>query len=262
MMQKINEVTILIPARLNSQRLPNKLLLEINGLPIIEHVRRRAELNEFGADVYVVSNDKKILKTISGYGGKTLQTHRKHLNGTSRCSEAAEQLKSKFYLILQGDEILALPRHINQLINESINKPNSKVVNLISKLEKESELKDKNIVKCLIGMDKHVIALFRKSPLTSKSKTQMQLIYKVLGMFLFESNTLSQIARQPIQPLEKTELIEQLRLQEIGITINSLLVDISLESVNIPSDLSKVKKKLKNNKEQKQILAKILNYEN
>lgn len=46
-MQKINEVTILIPARLNSQRLPNKLLLEINGLPIIEHVRRRAELNEF-----------------------------------------------------------------------------------------------------------------------------------------------------------------------------------------------------------------------
>ena len=62
MMQKINEVTILIPARLNSQRLPNKLLLEINGLPIIEHVRRRAELNQFGADVYVVSNDKKILK--------------------------------------------------------------------------------------------------------------------------------------------------------------------------------------------------------
>ena len=81
-------------------------------------------------------------------------------------------------------------------------------------------------------------------------------------MFLFESNTLSQIAKQPIQPLEKTELIEQLRLQEIGITINSLLVDISLESVNIASDLSKVKKKLKNNKEQKQILAKILNYEN
>jgi CMP-2-keto-3-deoxyoctulosonic acid synthetase len=81
-------------------------------------------------------------------------------------------------------------------------------------------------------------------------------------MFLFESNTLSQIAKQPIQPLEKTELIEQLRLQEIGTTINSLLVDISLESVNIASDLSKVKKKLKNDKEQKQILAKILNYEN
>jgi CMP-2-keto-3-deoxyoctulosonic acid synthetase len=111
-------------------------------------------------------------------------------------------------------------------------------------------------------MDKHVIALFRKSPLTSKSKTQMQLIYKVLGMFLFESNTLSQIAKQPIQPLEKTELIEQLRLQEIGITISSLIVDVSLESVNIASDLSKVKKKLKTDKEQKQILAKILNYEN
>jgi 3-deoxy-manno-octulosonate cytidylyltransferase (CMP-KDO synthetase) len=262
MIQKINEVAILIPARLNSQRLPNKLLLEINGLPVIEHVRRRAELNEFGAEVYVVSSDKKILKTISGYGGKTLQTHKKHLNGTSRCAEAAEQLKSKFYLILQGDEILALPRHINQLIMESINMPNSKVINLISRLEKESDLLDKNIVKCLIGMNKQIIALFRKSPLTSDSKTQMQLIYKVHGMFLFESKTLSHFAKKPIQPLEKNELIEQLRLQEIGITINSLLVDKSLESVNIASDLSKAIKKLKNDKEQKQILAKILNYEN
>jgi len=260
-MQKINEVTILIPARLNSQRLPNKLLLEVNGLPIIEHVRRRAELNELGADVYVVSNDKKILKTISGYGGKTIQTYKKHLNGTSRCSEAAEQLKSKFYLVLQGDEILVLPRHINQLIIESINTPNSKVINLISELEKESDLIDKNIVKCLIGINKQIIALFRKSPLTSSSKIQMQLIYKVLGMFIFESNILSQITKQPIQPLEKNELIEQLRLQEIGTTINSILVDKSLESVNIPADLSKVKKKLKNDKEQKQILTKILNYE-
>jgi len=262
MMQKINEVTILIPARLNSQRLPNKLLLEINGIPIIEHVRRRAELNKFGAEVYVVSNDKKILKTISEYGGKTLQTHKKHINGTSRCSEAAEQLKSKFYLILQGDEILELPRHIDQLINESLNKPNSKIINLISRLEKKSDLNDKNIVKCLTGMNKHVIALFRKSPLTSNSQTQMQLIHKVLGMFLFESNTLFQISKQAIQPLEKTELIEQIRLQEIGITINSLLVDKSTESVNIASDLSKVKEKLKNDSEQKQILAKILNYEN
>jgi CMP-2-keto-3-deoxyoctulosonic acid synthetase len=81
-------------------------------------------------------------------------------------------------------------------------------------------------------------------------------------MFLFESKTLSHFAKKPIQPLEKNELIEQLRLQEIGITINSLLVDKSLESVNIASDLSKAIKKLKNDKEQKQILAKILNYEN
>jgi len=260
-MQKINEVTILIPARLNSQRLPNKLLLEVNGLPIIEHVRRRAELNEFGADVYVVSNDKMILKTISRYGGKTLQTYRKHLNGTSRCSEAAEQLKSKFYLILQGDEILVLPRHINQLIRESINEPKLKVINLISRLEKESDLKDNNIVKCLIGMNKQVIALFRKSPLTSNNETQVELIYKVLGMFLFKSSTLAQVAEQTSQLLEKTELIEQLRLLEMGITINSLIVDKSLESVNTASDLSKVQKKLKNDKEQNQILSKILNYE-
>ena len=101
MLKRRKKVTILIPARLNSKRLPGKLLIEIQGLPIIEHVRRRAELNKHKAEVYVVSNDEKILKTVIENGGKTIRTYKKHLNGTSRCSEAAKLIKSDFFLILQ-----------------------------------------------------------------------------------------------------------------------------------------------------------------
>ena len=257
-MEKINEVTILIPARLNSQRLPTKLLLEINGIPIIEHVRRRAELNEFGADVYVVSNDKKILKTISGYGGKTLQTHRKHLNGTSRCAEAAEQLKSKFYLILQGDEILALPRHINQLINESINKPNSKVINLISKLEKESELQDKNIVKCLLNARGCVIYIFRKSPLVSEKSTQLGLIKKICGIYAISSKSLKSTLESKHQPIENSESIEQLKILELDMQITAVQVDRNYPSVNTKTDARKVRSIIKKDPYQKNILNRIL----
>lgn len=77
MLKKSHKVTILIPARLNSKRLPNKLLIEIEGLPIIEHVRRRAELNKHKAEVYVVSNDKKILNEVIKNGGKTFRTSKK-----------------------------------------------------------------------------------------------------------------------------------------------------------------------------------------
>ena len=258
MLKRRKKVTILIPARLNSKRLPGKLLIEIQGLPIIEHVRRRAELNKHKAEVYVVSNDEKILKTVIENGGKTIRTYKKHLNGTSRCSEAAKLIKSDFFLILQGDEILALPRHIDELISEALIKPDIKIINLISKLKNLSDLKNKNVVKCFLGKERQVIALFRKSPSTADPKLQMNLVFKVLGIFIFEASTLRNLSETKIQPLEKLELIEQLRIQEIGITLNTLQVDRSLESVNTESDLIKIKKDLIANREQRLILNEII----
>jgi 3-deoxy-manno-octulosonate cytidylyltransferase (CMP-KDO synthetase) len=208
-----------------------------------------------------VSNDKKILNAVTKYGGKTLRTSKKHLNGTSRCCEAAKLLKSDFFLILQGDEILALPRHIDQLINEALKKPHIKTINLISKLKTPLDLKDENIVKCFLGKDRQVVALFRKSPSVASPKMQMEIVFKVLGMFIFEANTLRNLSKTKTQPLEKLELIEQLRIQEIGIPLNTLQVDRSLESVNTAKDLIKVKKYLGTNQEQKIILSEILKHE-
>lgn len=257
MIKRRKKVTILIPARLNSKRLPNKLLIEVQGLPIIEHVRRRAELNKHNAEVYVVSNDEKILNTVLEYGGKTIRTYKKHLNGTSRCSEAAKLIKSDFFLILQGDEIMVLPRYIDELISEALIKPHIKIINSISKLKNLSDLKNKNVVKCFLGQERQVIALFRKSPSTADPKLQMNLIFKVLGIFIFEANTLRNLSKTKIQPMEKLESIEQLRIQEIGITLNTLQFDRSLESVNTENDLVKIKKDLIANKEQRDILNKI-----
>ena len=66
------------------------------------------------------------------------------------------------------------------------------------------------------------------------------------------------LSETKIQPLEKLELIEQLRIQEIGITLNTLQVDRSLESVNTESDLIKIKKDLIANREQRLILNEII----
>jgi len=258
MLKKRKKVTILIPARLNSKRLPDKLLIDVHGLPIIEHVRRRAELNKYNSEVYVVSSDKKILKTVIKYGGKTIRTHKKHLNGTSRCSEAAKSIKSDFFLILQGDEILALPRHIDALIGEALTKPHIKIINLISRLNNLSDLRNKNIVKCFLGKERQIISLFRRSPSTAEPKLQMNLVFKVLGVFIFDANTLRNLSEIKIQPLEKLESIEQLRIQEIGLTLNTLEVDTPLESVNTENDLVKIKKDLIANPEQRLILNKII----
>ena len=86
----------------------------------------------------------------------------------------------------------------------------------------------------------------------------MNLVFKVLGIFIFEASTLRNLSETKIQPLEKLELIEQLRIQEIGITLNTLQVDRSLESVNTESDLIKIKKDLIANREQRLILNEII----
>ena len=198
----------------------------------------------------MVSSDEKILNTVSEYDGKTIRTYKKHFNGTSRCSEEVKIIKSDFFLILQGGEIFALPRRIDQLINEALKNLHVRNINSILKFNNLSDLKDKNLVKNLLRKERKVIALFRKLPSTAKPKIQLTLIFKVLRMFIFGVNTLRNLSKSKTLPLEKSELIEKLRIREIGITLNTLRVDRSSESVNTAKDLFKIKKDLRTNREQ------------
>ena len=77
-----------IPAHLASVRFPNKILFDFFGLPMIEHVRRRALLSRCLSEVYVATCDKAIADTVSSYDGKVIMTSNKHRNGTSRVAEA------------------------------------------------------------------------------------------------------------------------------------------------------------------------------
>ena len=75
---------IIIPARLNSLRLPKKVLLDIHGLPMIEHVRRRTLMAKNVSEVFVATCDEEINQTVLSFGGKVIMTNQNHQNGTSR----------------------------------------------------------------------------------------------------------------------------------------------------------------------------------
>ena len=66
-----------IPARLESKRLPKKILKNLFGLPMIEHVRRRAVLSGVFYKVYVVTNNKTVKKIVESNGGNVLLTKKK-----------------------------------------------------------------------------------------------------------------------------------------------------------------------------------------
>ena len=85
----------MIPSRLNSKRLKEKPLIEIDGLPIIVHSFKRAMLAKKLDDVIVCTDDKKILDVVESYGGKAVLTSKKHRNGTERIYEVAKKNVAK-----------------------------------------------------------------------------------------------------------------------------------------------------------------------
>jgi 3-deoxy-manno-octulosonate cytidylyltransferase (CMP-KDO synthetase) len=93
-------IAIVIPARLASERLPNKVLLDFAGLPMIEHVRRRGMMNQYLVPVYVASGDPEILEIVETFGGSTLRTYKDHTDGLSRVNEAVASLPFEHYIIL------------------------------------------------------------------------------------------------------------------------------------------------------------------
>jgi len=251
-------IGIVIPARLGGVRLPGKVLLNFHGLPMIEHVRRRGLLNSFGVPVIVASGDEEILKVVQNFGGTTIKSERDHTSGMSRTGEAAEKIGFDYYLVLQGDEILSLPRHIDQIISRIRSHGVTTAINAITPLDDESELKDVSIVKCLLDCDQRILSMFRNSPLISANSIQMNLVKKVSGLFAFRNEGLKSVLQSKPQPVEINESIEQMRILELGYQLDSVLLDKNLASVNLPRDVQLVEESLNSDPEQIGILKEIL----
>lgn len=251
-------IAIVIPARMNSQRLPNKALLPFNGLPMLEHVRRRGELNSHGIPVFVTSGDPQIIAKVEDFGGLVSFSKKDHLNGTSRVHEFSEQREFTHFLILQGDEILVIPEQLDAIISSITRQPNVDFWNMVTPLVDPSELVNPSVVKCILGQNSEILSIFRKSPLTADVRIQMNLVLKICGLFAVSQKALMLMSKMDSTPLEKCESIEQLKFLELGYEIKSILTPHSFPSVNLPEDVDTVTEILLTDNRQVEVLKKIL----
>ena len=88
----------LIPSRLNSSRLKKKALLKIEGLPIVVHTLKRAQLSKKLTKLIVCTDSKEIMNVVKHYGGECYMTSNKHKNGTERINEVAKKFNSKLII--------------------------------------------------------------------------------------------------------------------------------------------------------------------
>ncbi len=241
-----------------SVRFPGKILYSIHGLPMIEHVRRRALLSKHLSDVIVATCDESIASVIRDFGGKVIMTASTHRNGTTRVAEAVQHIECSHIMLLQGDEPLLLPRHIDSLIAAISSDQFSDAWNATGSIDESSELDRHSFVKCAVGKEDRILTCFRRTPFYSTFYDQQTFVRKILGIIAYRKNFLLELTKLNSSKIERAEFIEQMRIIENGFNMRSVSVSPSTPSINEPDEVKIVLDYIQSDEEQKELLKKIL----
>ena len=225
---------------------------------MIEHVRRRALLSGAVSDVVVATCDNEIAEVVRRYGGQVIMTANTHTNGTSRVAEAAKKIDCTHVMLLQGDEPLLLPRHLDIFARAVEADPAGDAWNATGPVEREEELDRHSFVKCAVSLSGRILYCFRRTPCYSAFDVQQSFVRKILGIIAYRKDFLQHLTTLPASPIERAEFIEQMRIIDNGYILRSIPVSPSLPSVNEPGEAEIVLDYIRHNAEQRALLERIL----
>ncbi len=249
------KIVVVIPARTASSRFPGKPLVDILGLPMIEHVRRRVSLCK-DIDVYVATCDDEIRRVVEAHGGKVIMTSDKHLRCTDRIEEAATNLDADIVVNVQGDEPTVLPQAVIDVSTPLLKKDTFQCTCLIYPITDLSELKDGNIVKTVISQTNSILYFSRSSVPYLRENCGIQ-FYKQSGIMAFRKDFLHRYSGLPPTPLEIAESVDMLRILEHDYKILGIpTAQISI-GVDIPADVRIVETILKEDETQNKLYEQI-----
>tara|TARA_B100001057_G_C22868035_1_gene957484 strand:+ start:3050 stop:3757 length:708 start_codon:yes stop_codon:yes gene_type:complete len=231
------KLSAIIPARISSKRLPRKVLKKINGIPMIEHVRRKAVSSNMFQEVKIVTSDLKIRKM---YKGQSFLNKKKHFSGTSRATEIVNKIKGDIIVILFADELLISENQIKKYCTKIKKDKKSECWNATTTLNKK-DLKSNDIVKCLIDKNNYITDFSRKKIGSSSDKK----ILKSVGIISFKKNFLKKYSYLKQSINEKENKIEQYRILDNNYKIKSVFLEKVYNSINSINDFNNASKLLK-----------------
>lgn len=244
---------VLIPARLQSSRLPNKPLADLGGRAMVVRVAERAKLS--GANQVVVATDSdEIIAACKQYGVDAVLTRPEHDNGTERLAEAAQLLNLPADTIIvnvQGDEPMIDPELIKQVAQYLHQNPVS-VATAAHHIKKPSEFTNPNVVK--VVLNKRLEALyFSRAPIPyprddmaavlQNKIVDLPPVLRHIGIYGYRTKFLSMYHQLQASPLEQIEKLEQLRILWHGHAIGVVVTDnIPMAGVDTPEDLERMQR--------------------
>jgi len=236
-----------IPARFASTRFQGKPLVDILGKPMIQHVWERSIQSKKVHEWIVATDNIDIFNTVNGFGGRSIMTSENLFSGTDRCKETLDLLGNSYDFVInvQGDEPLVETEQIDSLVQSIVNSPGADVSTLVKLNNNWDDFQNPNRVKCIrnIGGD---ALYFSRSPIPfGCTKETFNGFWKHLGMYAYSSYFLNDLDNLENSDLEVMESLEQLKWINNGKRIITIETKYETPSVDTPSDLLEIIKRLR-----------------
>lgn len=240
-------VTIVIPARLGSTRLPEKALADINGKPMIQHVYERAKKVRGVDHVLVATDHARIAAAVEKFGGTAVMTPETLNSGTDRVAYVARSRDEDIFINVQGDEPMLDPLAVERSL-ELVRSGRFTMATPAATLKDEEALRNPNVVKVLVASDARAVYFSRFAIPYSRGTLPSDFTSVAprhhLGVYVYTRETLLKFAALPPTPWEAGESLEQLRALFHGIAIGVAVADQASVGVDTYEDLDHVRKTL------------------
>lgn len=240
----------IIPARFASTRFPGKPLALIAGKPLIQHVVEQCQKAKSLSEVIVATDDTRIWEVAQNFC-RTEMTRPDHPSGSDRIAEVVERCDCDAVVNIQGDEPLIDPAVIDAVARALVQNEMSTAATPVKNV---AEYDNPNVVKVVVNTAGRALYFSRRTiPYLREAASRPvpeQLaafpFLKHLGIYGFRRETLLRLVSFPVSPLEQAEKLEQLRALENGVQIGVVKVDYDSIGVDLPEDVERVEKILKN----------------
>ena len=234
---------LVIPARRNSTRLPDKMLLSETGKTLVEHTYLAACRSKLPDLVLIATDDEAIAREARRFGAQVVMTSPDCTSGTDRVAEAVKSCpRAEIIVNVQGDEPDADGSAVDSLLELMQRNPAARMATLATPLRDREMLEDPACVKVTFdGAGKALY--FSRSVIPHPRQWREELLtanppafHLHLGVYAYRRDLLMQITQWPAGRIEQIEVLEQLRVLENGESIYVQLTDRSTRGIDTPAD--------------------------
>jgi len=229
-----------IPARFASTRFPGKVLAQIAGKTMLQHVYERASLATYLTSVIIATDDDRVYAAANSFGARVRMTRSDHLSGTDRAAEVASAEDAEIVVNIQGDEPLICPAAIDAALLPLVHDPELVMATLKKRIEDRREITDPNVVKVVTNGSGDAIYFSRCAIPFEREISGKIPYFKHIGLYVYRRDFLLGYSALPVGPLETAEHLEQLRALENAFSIRVVETEYESLGVDTPQDLERV----------------------
>ena len=230
------KTAVIIPARMGSMRFPGKVLADLGGKPVIQHVWENA-MRSKADSVTVAADDSRVENAVKAFGGHVVMTKPSHPSGSDRVWEAAQSNDAELIVNVQGDEPF-LPHEVIDDLIDAMHGPDAPAMGtVVLPCSRADIAANPNLPKVVLTSDDYALYFSRSMIPYLREGGEETEVYRHWGIYAYRRETLAKFVSLPEGRLERCEKLEQLRALENGIRIKVIKTSFDSIGIDTPDDL-------------------------